>query len=169
MCAIDIGTFYAYNAWANARVLDAAANLDQAQVLAGGSGGYGSIRDTLVHIVAAEWMYLERWRGRSPREDWQPAAFPDVAAIRSRWEPVAAETASFVGGLREGDLGRTISYVNVQGETWSYPLWQQMLHQVNHATQHRSEVAMQLTQLGHSPGWLDFLIFIDEREDRGSG
>jgi uncharacterized damage-inducible protein DinB len=58
-----------------------------------------------------------------------------------------------------------VSYVNFQGETWAYPLWQQMLHQANHATQHHSELAMLLTQLGHSPGWLDFLLFLDERGD----
>jgi uncharacterized damage-inducible protein DinB len=36
-----------------------------------------------------------------------------------------------------------------------------MVHQVNHSTQHRSEVAAMLTQFGHSPGWLDFLVYID--------
>ena len=47
--------------------------------------------------------------------------------------------------LGEPDLARVVSYVNFQGETWAYPLWQQLLHQVNHATQHRSEAALLLT------------------------
>jgi len=58
-------------------------------------------------------------------------------------------------------LARVIEYQNFKGERWVYPLWQQMVHQVNHATQHRSEVAMILTQWGHSPGWLDLLYFVD--------
>ena len=54
-----------------------------------------------------------------------------------------------------------VEYTNVQGERWAYPLWQQMLHQVNHATQHRSEAAVILTDLGRSPGLLDLLYFVD--------
>ena len=49
-------------------------------------------------------------------------------------------------------------------ETWTYPLWQQMIHLVNHTTQHRSEVAAVLTRLGRSPGWLDFLLYVDEQQ-----
>ena len=60
-------------------------------------------------------------------------------------------------------------YVNFQGETWTYPLWQQLLHQVNHATQHRSEVAAQLTRFRHSPGWLDFLVYLDEQANPVAG
>jgi uncharacterized damage-inducible protein DinB len=54
------------------------------------------------------------------------------------------------------------SFNDARGERWAYPLWQQVLHQVNHATQHRSEIAATLTRFGHSPGDLDLLIFIDE-------
>jgi len=58
-------------------------------------------------------------------------------------------------------LARTVEYHISQGERWAYPVWQQMVHQVNHATQHRREVAMILTQWGHSPGWLALLYFVD--------
>jgi uncharacterized damage-inducible protein DinB len=37
------------------------------------------------------------------------------------------------------------------------------LHQVNHATQHRSEAALLLTRFGYSPGWLDLLVYVDEQ------
>jgi uncharacterized damage-inducible protein DinB len=169
MLADAIRTLYAYGTWANARILEAAAQLSQAQLVAANDGGYGSIRDTLVHIAAAEWLYLERWRGRSPSALWDPTAFPNVAAIRDRWTAVESETAAFVAGLRAEDLETVVAYVNLHGETWAYPLWQQLLHQANHATQHRSEVAAALTRFGHSPGGLDFLLYLDEQAEPTAG
>ena len=77
--------------------------------------------------------------------------------------PGRQSRAAFVAGLTEDDLEKVVAYVNVQGETWAYPLWQQLLHQVNHATQHRSEAAAALTRFRHSPGWLDVLVYLDEQ------
>ena len=78
-----------------------------------------------------------------------------------RWETIERDTQGFVARLTDADLGRVVAYTNMQGERWAYPLWQQMIHQVNHATQHRSEAAMMLTKLGRSPGLLDLLYFVD--------
>jgi uncharacterized damage-inducible protein DinB len=157
-----IRDLYAYSTWANARILETAGQLTREQFTADGDGS-GSIRDTLVHTASAQWLWLERWRGASPPELWDPSEFPDVAALRIRWEEVEAATSEYIASFREPDLGRVVSYVNFQGETWAYPLWQQLLHQVNHATQHRSEAALLLTRLGYSPGWLDLLVYIDEQ------
>ncbi len=169
MLATAIRTLYSYGAWASARLLEAAAVLSPAQFVAADGGGYGSIRDTLVHVAASEWLFLERWRGRSPAALWDPAAFSDAATLGSRWAAVEAETRTFVASLGDDDLGRVVAYVNLQGETWAYPLWQQLLHQANHATQHRSEVAAQLTRFGQSPGWLDLLVFLDEQSSQTAG
>lgn len=122
MFADAIRTLYAYNAWANGRILKAATRLSPDQLVEAGGGGYGSVRDTLVHTASAEWLFLERWRGRSPTSFWDPASFPDVAAIRARWSAVERETRAFVASLSETDLGQTVAYVNLHGETWSYPL-----------------------------------------------
>jgi len=158
-----IRDLYAYSAWANARILDSADQLTPEQFTTS-VDGCDSIRDTLVHTASVQWLWLERWREASPRELWDPADFADIAALRTRWEAVEAETSEYIATLREPDLARVVSYVNFQGELWAYPLWQQLLHQVNHATQHRSEAALLLTRLGYSPGWLDLLVYVDERD-----
>src|SRR2546430_2714263 len=156
-----IRSLYRYNDWANGRILDASARLTCEQLLEGGGASFDSVRDTLVHTMGAEWLYLERWHGRSPRASFAAADFPDLATIRARWQTIERDTQAFVAALTEADLARVVEYTNMQGERWAYPLWQQMIHQVNHATQHRSEAAVMLTKLGHSPGWLDLLYFVD--------
>src|SRR2546426_821911 len=156
-----IRSLYRYNDWANGRILDASARLTCEQLLEGGGASFDSVRDTLVHTMGAEWLYLERWHGRSPRASFAAADFPDLATIRARWQTIERDTQAFVATLTEADLARVVEYTNMQGERWAYPLWQQMIHQVNHATQHRSEAAVMLTKLGHSPGWLDLLYFVD--------
>jgi len=156
-----IRSLYRYNAWANAQILDAAARLTREQLLAPGGASFDSVRDTLVHTLGAQWLYLERWQGRSPRSMPAPAEFADLAAVRARWDEIERATAAFVAALTEARIAAVVEYENFEGQRWAYPLWQQMIHQVNHATQHRSEAAMLLTRHGHSPGWLDYLYFVD--------
>jgi len=158
-----IHTLYDYNSWANARILDTAAHLSPEQFLAAGGASFDSVRDTLVHTMSGQWMYLERWRGRSPLAMLSAGEFPDLPSIRGWWDEIERETQAFVAGLSDALAGRVVEYTNTAGERWAYPLWQQMIHQVNHATQHRSEAAVMLTRFGYSPGWLDFLYFIDLR------
>ncbi|MDQ3226072.1 MAG: DinB family protein [Chloroflexota bacterium] len=157
---------YASSAWATTRILDTAERLDPEQFLAEHAGA-GSIRDILVHTASAQAVWLGRWRGDAPSKAWDPTAFPDIATLRAAWSTLNDATAEYLAGIRDADLDQSVSYVNSAGETWSYPRWQMLLHQVNHATQHRSEVALLLTQAGHSPGDLDFLRYFDERVSNG--
>ena len=159
-----IRTLYDYNTWANKHILDTAAQLGAERFVAKVGASFDSARDTLVHIMSSQWLWLSRWHGSSPRAVLSPADFPDLAVIRARWEPIEDDTRAFVGGLADAELGRVIEYVTTAGEPKAFPLWQLMAHQVNHATQHRSEVAVMLTQFGHSPGGLDFLRFLDLRK-----
>ena len=161
-----IRTLYQYSAWANRRILDTAAGLALGQLTEGAGASYGSVRDTLVHTMSAQWIWLQRWKGVSPRAMLRAGDFPDLDAIRTHWAALERETRDFVDGLGEAQLARVISYTNTRGEEWAYPLWQMLIHQVNHATQHRSEAAMLLTQMGHSPGDLDLLVYMDATNAR---
>jgi len=156
-----VATMYRYHAWANQRVLDPTGLLSPEQYRADAGASFASVHDTLVHIMAAQWIWLSRWKGTSPPAPLSAGAFPDLTAVRRRWAEIESDTQAFVAAVTEPDLQRVVEYRNTEGEPCAYPLWQQMLHQVNHGTQHRSEVAMVLTRLDHSPGLLDFLYFID--------
>ena len=159
-----VRTLYRYSAWANARILDTATRLTAEQLSAPAGASEGAVRETLVHIMSAQWIWLARWNGTSHQAMLDARQFPDLGAIRARWDQVEGDTQRFVTGLTDGELARVVEYRNTRGERWAYPLWQQVVHQVNHATQHRSEIALALTRFGHSPGDLDLLVFIDERE-----
>jgi uncharacterized damage-inducible protein DinB len=157
-----IRSLYQYNVWANHRILLPASNLTPEQFLAAKGSSYSSVRDTLVHIMSAEWIWLARWKGSSPSALFEAIEYPNSRSIQTRWEAIEAETQQFIDQLNPSQLAEVVSYVNTRGEKWAYPLWQQMIHQVNHATQHRSEVAAILTNLGCSPGDLDYLVYQDE-------
>ena len=157
-----IHSLYQYNVWANQRILLAASELTPEQFLAPAVSSYPSIRDTLIHTMSAEWIWLSRWKGTSPSAMFEATDFPNLQSIQTSWDAIEAETQQFINQLTPSQIAKVVSYVNTRSEKWAYPLWQQMFHQVNHATQHRSEVAAILTLFGCSPGDLDYLVYQDE-------
>jgi uncharacterized damage-inducible protein DinB len=153
---------YAYTAWANTRILDTAGNLTPEQFTADAGPSHGSLRNTFVHQMGGQWIWLERWKGRSPERMMSRKDYPDLASIRTRWGDIEADTQAYLSDLTEESLGRVISYTMTDGRQRSYPLWQPLFHQANHATQHRSEAAVMLTNFGHSPGDVDYVVYLSE-------
>ena len=157
-----IGALYRYYSWATEQVLDAVSRLPQADFTRDVKNSHGSIRDTFTHLVWSEWIWLRRWKGESPTIVFSPTDFPTVESLRERFQAVAAERSAFLEGLESERLLQVIEYRNVQGETWRYPLWQQLFHVVNHSTYHRGQVTTMLRQLEAIPAPTDFLAYYDE-------
>jgi len=157
-----IDELYRYNRWASARVLESASTLSRQQFVETIPSSFPSVRDTLVHILWAEWVWLQRWNGTSPKTPFEPQDFPTAEALGSRWEQVHAGQADFLRSLAERDLARIVRYVNLHGETWEYALWKQLVHVVNHSSYHRGQVVTMLRQLGAAPPSTDLLVFYDE-------
>jgi len=163
MVALEtLRTLYNYNYWARDRQLEACVRLSQEQFLRPMGSSFSSLRDTLAHLVAVEWVWHERFLGRSPRSvpEWVDA-LRTTEAIRSRWAEVEADVRKFVGGLDAAALDRPLSYQNLKGEPWTYPLWQALFHLVNHQTYHRGQVTTLVRQLGGTPPAIDFLVYFD--------
>jgi uncharacterized damage-inducible protein DinB len=163
----DIQLLYRYNRWANKRILDAAAKATDEQFLAPDSYPHGGLRGTLTHTLFAEWIWRKRWEGTSPAERIKPEEFPTLDSLRARWLEEEKALDAFVENLTDEKLNSPFQYRNTRGEPLENILWQVMAHLVNHGTQHRSEAAAMLTELGHSPGDIDFIIFLRELKQPG--
>jgi uncharacterized damage-inducible protein DinB len=159
----EILTLYNYNYWANRRILTTAQALDEAQFAAAAGASFGSLRGTLVHILGAEWIWRMRCQeGISPPEMLTDVNFPTLNSIRLGWQTEEQAMRIYLGGLRDADLEGKIPYNTRMGRHYITPLWQILVHLVNHGTQFRSEAAMLLTQAGHSPGDLDLILYLRE-------
>ncbi len=154
-----------YNYWARDRQLEACAALTEEQFLRPMGNSFSSVRDTLAHLVAVEWVWLERWLGRSPTKldggEYAAERFPTFGAIRDCWATVERNMRSYLSGLEDSALQRRLSYTNFKGERWTYPLWQTLLHLVNHQTYHRGQITTLLRQLGAAAPAIDYLVMQD--------
>src|SRR5436190_21576152 len=108
----DVEYLYEYNRWANARLLDVASKLTSEQFTKDLQSSHRSVRDTLAHILAAEWIWLERWKGTSPGSLLNPTAFLTVESLESRWAQVERDYLEYMNGLSEQLLTAVISYRN---------------------------------------------------------
>jgi uncharacterized damage-inducible protein DinB len=156
-----IRELYLYNHWANRRTLASVAPLSSDQFTRGLGNSFGSVRDTVAHILGAEWIWLERWLGRSPKALLPAADFPTTDSLRSRWEIVEQDRNRFLQTVTTESLQQSVSYINLRGKPFAYPLWQQMVHVTNHSTYHRGQVTTLLRQLGAEPQNTDFLTYYD--------
>jgi uncharacterized damage-inducible protein DinB len=158
----DIRTLYAYNRWANDRILLACRSLSLAQLTSDLRSSHGSIRGTLVHTLWGEWIWFRRWVGESPKVILDENKFEDVDMIQSLWKELDLERDQFIDSLTGEKLESMFGYESLKGEHWEYAYGNAMQHVVNHSSYHRGQVVTLLRQLGQTPPSTDFLIFYDE-------
>jgi uncharacterized damage-inducible protein DinB len=160
----DISGLFDYTEYANGLALDAAEKLTEEQRRYDFKSSHSSIHGALVHMAGAEWLWLERWKGASHSRIWTADDFVDVAALRSRWREIEAERREVMESLTEEKLGQDLSYKNLKGESFSFPLVEQMQHVVNHSTLHRGQVVGMIRQLGLQPPAVDLLYYLIARK-----
>lgn len=171
----DIQLLYEYDRWANARTLKAASSLSPEQYTQDLGGSFPSVRDTLVHILSGEWGWLTYWKEPVHRPEFlpdlqarikarfTPDAFPDIAAVRLKWNEVENELAEFVSRLSNASLERMLPF-----RTGKIKLAHLMQHLANHSTYHRGQVAVMMRQLSAAPLSTDFHVFLLERDRDGA-
>lgn len=157
----NIHELYAYNRWANARILDATAKLTEEQFLRDLRNSFPSVRDTLAHILGAEWIWLRRWKGTSPKGLPPGADFSTHAALRERWAEVEHEQTEYLDALKKEALETPLTFTNIAGKTLTFPLRYQLQHLVNHSTYHRGQITTMLRQLDAQPISTDLIVYVN--------
>ena len=161
----DIRHLFDYTEWANDLVMDAATKLSDEHLCHDFGISYRSIFGTLLHMAGADWIWLERWNGRSPTKDeawslWTTDSCPQLATLGDRWANLIDERRRFVGGLDEERLSAELQFKLLSGHPNSMRLVDQMQHIANHATMHRGQVVGMIRQLGFEPPATDLLFYL---------
>ena len=161
----DITHLLSYTEWANELAMTAAGKLPDESLRRDVGISHNSIFGTLLHMAGAEWIWLERWHGRSPAKAeawsmWTPASCADLAMLQDRWAEVADRRAEYVARLDESTLAADLPFKLLSGDASSMRLVDQMQHVANHATLHRGQVVGMIRQLGIDPPSTDLLFYL---------
>jgi uncharacterized damage-inducible protein DinB len=155
-----IDNLFAFNDWANARILKLAHGLSAEQLDHPRTMGFGSLRNTIFHILAAEEIWCERWSG----DPWRPfevdAADLSLDAIGHRMQSVAVRRSNVLKLGRDAAWKQHCSYKNQRGDSFSHTLDELLLHVANHGIHHRAQALNFLRHAGITvPGGLDYIFF----------
>ena len=163
MTARDLEVLYDYGYWANRKLFTVISQLTPEEFTRSVAGSYGSVRNTLVHILSAEAGWLDRCGGpaRGPRLNADD--FPTVESVVKKWTVVEAQARAFLAGLKDDDLARIIEFAFDPAEKHAMPVGELLQHAANHGVHHRGQVALLLRALGRAPGNVDILYYFDER------
>ena len=169
MTVRDLERLYDYSSWANRKLAQVLAQLTPEQLTQPVAGSYGSIRNTLVHMMSAEWGWLDRCGGRARGPALSAADFPDLASIMATWGAVETSMREFLSTLRDDDLARIVEFKIPPHYAASLEVGALLQHAINHGTHHRGQLALLLRELGHVPGNIDLLIYDIEKRSAVAG
>ena len=160
MTVDEATTLFEHLYWTRDRLLDAVSGLDASAFTSAETVTHRDLRATLVHELDVQWSWRERLKG-ADWEEWGPDAeltaddYPTPASLVEHWHRDEDVMREWLDGLTDADLDAP----PVRDED-RQPLWQYVMHLYSHGLQQFSEAAVLLTRLGHSPGDIGFLEFV---------
>jgi len=159
----DVQLLFDYNYWVNQLLLTKSAELSPEQLTQPTLFSWGSLQGTLVHILDSEYVWRNilthrRFTGRLTDSE----TFPTLDALKTYWAQEEINMRTYLDSLQDSDMDSIVRYDVEEGERVRV-MWHCLVHVVNHGTQHRSECAAMLTDLGHSPGSIDFSQYMNLR------
>jgi uncharacterized damage-inducible protein DinB len=151
-----------YTAWASKRLVDAACALNPQELTRDFATADHNVLGTLVHVYAADRIWLGRIEGGPPARFLMPEQDMHLAVLTSDWPALSKRWKQRGDLLTEDSILEDISYRSTAGDAFVSPIWQIVLHVVNHGTHHRGLVSGFLRAMGHVPPPLDLIDYYRE-------
>lgn len=155
-------TQFGYNTWANGRILNKAAKVDDEQLNMASVVGEQSLRQILAHMARVEKV----WRLLAETGDVRPDQLPgddqldSVEAIQLMLAGEQRQMEAYLAGLEEDELAAEVTITRWDGIKMVMTRWHMLAHLLMHSMQHRSEAAVLVSNYGYSPGDIDFLFYV---------
>lgn len=159
MTVKDLEVLYDYGYWANKKLFQLISQLTPEQFAQPVAGSYGSIRNTLVHILSAEWGWLDRCGGPDRGARLNPDNYPTVESLIEAWNKVERYVRDFLSKLKDEDLAGDVEFSIGGPEKRTMQMGYLMQHAAIHGVHHRAQVAVLLRMLGCVPGNFDMLVY----------
>jgi len=161
----DVKHLFDYTEWANNLAMEGSGQLSDDDLRRDVGISHRSIFGTLLHMAGAEWIWLERWNGRSPAKaeawsQWTTDSCADLATLKKRWNNIVANRKQYVAGLEDANLAQELDFKLLSGDASSMRLVHQMQHVVNHSTMHRGQVVGMIRQFGIDPPSTDLIFYV---------
>ncbi len=149
-----------YTTWASARIVAAASRLTAEELTRDFKSADRHVLGTLAHVYAADRAWFGRIQGAPPPVFLDSEVDVRLTVLQQEWPALLARWQAWVDAL--GDSSGLASYHDLQGKPHTTPLWQIVLHVVNHATHHRGQAAAMMRAMGHVPPPLDLIRYYRE-------
>lgn len=146
---------FAHHVWATLQVMDACSTLTPEQQATSVPGTYGSILDTMRHIVGADSSYLFVTTGG--RVSLIDEDHMDLQELRATMEGYGPAWTDLLG--QELDPDTVLVRHRDDGSETHAPFGIRLAQAVHHGTDHRSQICTALTTLGVEPPAIDVWDF----------
>jgi uncharacterized damage-inducible protein DinB len=147
-----------YSAWATQRLMDTAAKLSEEELTRDFKTADKTVLDTLVHIYAADRIWLSRVLVE-PRATFIDPEDRDLTLLQTEWPALHQRWKLWLRDFKDDDVLRVIEFKNTKGHSYAMPVWQILLHVVNHGTHHRGQVSGFLRAMDRMPPPLDLMAY----------
>ena len=153
----DLREHLAYSVWASQRLVQAASELTETELLRDFQTADRSVLGTLVHAFTADRIWLTRLRKAPPQ--YSSESDRHLSVLEKEWPELYRQYDEWLDGMNDDAVRADLTYQDMRGREWSQPIWKLVLHVVNHATHHRGQVSGFLRAMGHVPPVLDLVAF----------